>query len=120
MFAHPAKAPKAKAASQSDPAHATGKSLQQRAAQPRQGSAVRTLANQRTGGNQATLRLLEKKQGLSESTSATMLEKLAEPATMAPAEVPAVARDVLSSPGEQLDAVTRAYFEPRFGFDFSA
>ncbi|WP_428672123.1 eCIS core domain-containing protein [Reyranella sp.] len=78
------------------------------------------LAHQRTGGNQAALQLLEKKQGLAESTSATMLQKLAEPATVAPAEVPAVVRDVLRAPGEQLDGLTRAHFEPRFGFDFSA
>ncbi len=32
---------------------------------------------------------------------------------------PAIVQDVLSSPGEPLDAGTRAFFEPRFGHDFS-
>ena len=155
MFAHPAKAPKAKTASQATPAHAS-KSPQQRAARC---------------GNQAVLLLLAKKQGLSGGTPAdgqlktriapveelsgrkaervidavvassplpartpaalrpepecektherTMRQKQAGPATVAPTEAPAVVHDVLSSPGEQLDAVTRAHFEPRFGFDFS-
>ncbi len=50
----------------------------------------------------------------------TMRRKLAGPATVSPTDVPAVVRAVVSSTGEQLDAVTRAHFEPRFGFDFSA
>jgi len=33
--------------------------------------------------------------------------------------VPAIVKDVLSSPGRPLDAETRAYMEPRFGHDFS-
>jgi hypothetical protein len=49
----------------------------------------------------------------------TMRQKQAGPATVAPTEAPAEVHDVLSSPGERLDAVTRALFEPRFGFDFS-
>lgn len=32
---------------------------------------------------------------------------------------PAIVHDVLRSPGQALDAATRAYFEPRFGRDFS-
>ena len=32
---------------------------------------------------------------------------------------PSLVHDVLSSPGQPLDAVTRAFFEPRFGHDFS-
>ena len=39
-----------------------------------------------------------------------------EPAASA---APAVVRDVLHSPGQPLDAATRAYFEPRFGQGFS-
>jgi hypothetical protein len=31
---------------------------------------------------------------------------------------PSIVQDVLSSPGEPLDAATRAFFEPRFGHDF--
>ncbi len=34
-------------------------------------------------------------------------------------EAPAIVHQVLRSPGQPLDAVTRAYFEPRFGNDFS-
>ncbi|HEX6746193.1 MAG TPA: DUF4157 domain-containing protein [Longimicrobium sp.] len=37
----------------------------------------------------------------------------------APGEVPPAVHDVLRSPGRPLDAETRAFFEPRFGFDFS-
>jgi len=33
---------------------------------------------------------------------------------------PPIVRQTLSSPGQPLDAETRAYFEPRFGHDFSA
>jgi len=35
-----------------------------------------------------------------------------------PATAPAMVQDVLASPGEPLDAGTRAFFEPRFGHDF--
>jgi hypothetical protein len=35
-------------------------------------------------------------------------------------EAPPIVRDVLRSPGKPLDAATRAFFEPRFGRDFSA
>lgn len=34
-------------------------------------------------------------------------------------EAPAIVHDVLGSPGQPLDAETRAFFEPRFGHDFS-
>src|SRR5271168_1673763 len=37
-----------------------------------------------------------------------------------PAHVPRIVSDVLSSPGHPLDPATRAFFEPRFGHDFSA
>ncbi len=33
--------------------------------------------------------------------------------------VPSIVHDVLSSPGQPLDTGTRAFMEPRFGFDFS-
>src|SRR5437867_890098 len=36
-----------------------------------------------------------------------------------PSEAPPIVHDVLHSPGEPLDAATRAFFEPRFGHDFS-
>jgi hypothetical protein len=35
-----------------------------------------------------------------------------------PATVPPIVHDVLRSPGQPLDAETRAFFEPRFGYDF--
>lgn len=35
------------------------------------------------------------------------------------AEAPSIVHDVLDSPGQPFDAVTRAYFEPRFQHDFS-
>jgi len=34
-------------------------------------------------------------------------------------EVPNIVYDVLRSPGQPLDAESRSYFEPRFGYDFS-
>jgi len=43
-------------------------------------------------------------------------EKEAEPHE---AEAPASVHEALRSPGQPLDAATRAYFEPRFGHDFS-
>ena len=36
-----------------------------------------------------------------------------------PADAPASVHEALRSPGQPLDAATRAYFEPRFGRDFS-
>src|SRR5712692_6234101 len=36
-----------------------------------------------------------------------------------PAKVPPIVHEVLRLPGQPLDAVTRAFFEPRFGHDFS-
>lgn len=33
--------------------------------------------------------------------------------------VPPIVHDVLNSPGQRLDAATRAFMEPRFGYDFS-
>ncbi len=36
-----------------------------------------------------------------------------------PSEVPPIVHEVLRSPGQPLDPVTRAYMEPRFGHDFS-
>lgn len=35
-----------------------------------------------------------------------------------PATVPPIVHDVLSSPGRPLDSTTRAFMEPRFGYDF--
>jgi hypothetical protein len=46
-------------------------------------------------------------------------EKSAETVEPTLGEAPAIAHDVLHSPGEPLAEVVRAYFEPRFGYDFS-
>ncbi|MCY1023502.1 DUF4157 domain-containing protein [Pyxidicoccus sp. MSG2] len=45
--------------------------------------------------------------------------KEADAAAPTPAEAPSVVHQVLRSPGQSLDAATRAYFEPRFGRDFA-
>ena len=45
--------------------------------------------------------------------------KTAGPGGATLTEVPAIVQDVLISPGQPLDAATRAFFEPRFGHDFS-
>jgi hypothetical protein len=46
------------------------------------------------------------------------IQRLAS-APSAPANVPRIVSDVLRSPGHPLDSATRAFFEPRFGQDFS-
>ena len=43
----------------------------------------------------------------------------AEPGTANSFGVPRIVHDVLGSPGQPLDAGSRAFFEPRFGYDFS-
>src|ERR1044071_4615678 len=35
------------------------------------------------------------------------------------ADIPPIVHEVLASPGQPLDAATRAFMEPRFGHDFS-
>jgi hypothetical protein len=42
-----------------------------------------------------------------------------EPETRNSAEAPPIVNEVLRSPGQPLDAPTRAFFEPRFGHNFS-
>jgi len=46
--------------------------------------------------------------------------KVTQPSTLnhQHSEVPPIVHDVLRSPGQQLDAETRAFMEPRFGHDF--
>jgi uncharacterized protein DUF4157 len=48
-----------------------------------------------------------------------LLRKRSDVAEPAAAEAPSLAHEVVRSPGQSLDAATRAYFEPRFGQDFS-
>jgi hypothetical protein len=43
----------------------------------------------------------------------------AEGDAIGPIEAPQIVQDVLTSPGQPLDPATRAFFEPRFGHDFS-
>jgi hypothetical protein len=45
--------------------------------------------------------------------------KAAGPASTGAIEAPPIVHDVLRSPGQPLDAATRAFMEPRFGYDFS-
>jgi hypothetical protein len=51
------------------------------------------------------------------AASTTLQRKSAGQA--APTHVPPIVHEVLNSPGQPLDAATRAYMEPRFGHDFS-
>ncbi len=48
-----------------------------------------------------------------------LLQRQAEGGTDIPSEAPAIVHEVLHSPGRPLDATTRAFMEPRFGYDFS-
>jgi len=47
------------------------------------------------------------------------LQRRASSGGVAPAAVPPIVHEVLRSPGQPLDAATRAFMEPRFGHDFS-
>ena len=47
----------------------------------------------------------------------SLQRRATNPAT--PATVPPIVHDVLCSPGQPLDAATRAFMQPRFGHDFS-
>jgi outer membrane protein OmpA-like peptidoglycan-associated protein len=49
----------------------------------------------------------------------TLRKKPAGKAEIAANEAPDTVREILRSPGQPLDASSRAYFEPRFGHDFS-
>jgi hypothetical protein len=67
------------------------------------GHACESCANERDGAEKETLsRKAAGRSNASEGTAA-----------------PAAVREVLRSPGQPLDAGTRAFFEPRFGYDFS-
>ena len=47
--------------------------------------------------------------------------KATQPSTLSsqPYEIPSIVHEVLRSPGRPLDSATRAFMEPRFGYDFS-
>jgi len=53
-----------------------------------------------------------------ESETKTLQFKRAGAPETAAGEVPAIVHEVLRAPGQPLDAATRAFFEPRFGFSF--
>jgi len=48
-----------------------------------------------------------------------LMQRRATAAGAGVAEAPPIVHDVLNTPGRPLDASTRAFFEPRFGHDFS-
>ena len=48
-----------------------------------------------------------------------VLQRAAVNQTLAAHQVPPIVHEVLRSPGQPLDAETRAFMEPRFGHDFS-
>jgi hypothetical protein len=54
-----------------------------------------------------------------EATNFQRATQNSEPETRNSGGVPPIVHDVLNSPGQPLDANTRAFFEPRFGHDFS-
>ena len=56
---------------------------------------------------------------LGESPDQPMVQRLASSGGMGLAEAPAIVNDVLNSSGQPLDSSARAFFEPRFGHDFS-
>jgi hypothetical protein len=53
-----------------------------------------------------------------DSETKTFQSKRAGPIETAAGEAPAIVHDVLRAPGQPLDRATRAFFEPRFGFNF--
>jgi uncharacterized protein YgiM (DUF1202 family) len=57
--------------------------------------------------------------GLLRAPVATAQTKSAPSGGTSPVSAPSIVGDVLNSPGQPLDASTRAFMEPRFGHDFS-
>ena len=83
---------------------------------------------QRTIGNQAVQRMLqtsseELKAGSTGTASPPGQKherrKRLQPSNLGQIAVPPIVHEVLASPGQPLDAETRAFMEPRFGHDFS-
>ena len=60
-----------------------------------------------------------KEAGTSITATAPLVQRKVNANSAGIGTVPPLVYDVLSSPGQPLDATTRAYFEPRFGHDFS-
>lgn len=61
----------------------------------------------------------KKKLSLQRSTVAGPATLNSKPETRNSSGVPSIVHEVLRSPGQPLDPATRAFFEPRFGHDFS-
>lgn len=57
--------------------------------------------------------------GLQQAGTPSLIQRRATPGSTGAMEAPQSVHDVLSSPGQPLDAATREFFEPRFGHDFS-
>jgi hypothetical protein len=57
--------------------------------------------------------------GETKERPSALLSRLSSPRGSHSQIVPPIVHDVLSSPGQQLDASTRAFMEPRFGGDFA-
>ncbi len=75
---------------------------------------------QRSIGNQAVLRLLRARADRLEAQEHSRLQtKHVGPSDAGPIAAPPIVNEVLASTGQPLDASTRAFFEPRFGHDFS-
>jgi hypothetical protein len=55
-----------------------------------------------------------------EKTHPAHVQRTAAPTGSGAVATPAIVLDVLRSPGQPLDAPTRAFFEPRYGHDFSS
>jgi hypothetical protein len=66
-----------------------------------------------------TLLPAEKRSDASRKPSPTGLLQCRPITSATPAAAPPIVHDALRSPGQPLDAATRAYMEPRFGHDFS-
>jgi hypothetical protein len=67
------------------------------------------------------MRLAEPGQAKDRSNTATvpLVQRKVNGSSGAIGTVPSIVQDVLASPGQPLDGATRAFFEPRFGQDFS-
>ena len=86
-----------------------------------------TLAMQRAAGNQVVTELLQQVTSAERAMDGECEEHRKEPLTLqrsganqaAQPSVPPVVDEVLHSPGQPLDAVTRAFMESRFGHNFS-
>jgi Domain of unknown function (DUF4157) len=58
-------------------------------------------------------------EGRGKNTAAPLVQRKVNASPCGIGVAPPIVRDVLASPGQPLDAATRAFFEPRFGHDFS-